>query len=142
MNEKLLTEQSGVFSLACGLWEGWGMDEKRIDEIRDRALHVVPKALEIAKSHEPRLATATLGYVEVSSLQPDAMIEIVIKIDNEADLKIRLSADRNGNCVPVFPEFIGSFDEIFDEAIEQSLAVVTERALNRPMGLRQSREPG
>jgi hypothetical protein len=118
------------------------MDQKRIDEIRDRALHVVPKALEIAKSREPRLAAATLGYAAVSDLQPDAMIEIVIKIDNEADLKIRLSADRNGNCVPVFPEFIGSFRSIFDDGIDHALAAVIVRALDRPMALRQSRPPG
>jgi hypothetical protein len=115
------------------------MDQKRIDEIRDRALHIVPKALEIARSHEPRLAAATLQYAEVSSLQPDAMIGIVIKIDNEADLKIRISADRNGNCVVVFPEFIGSFRNISDDGIDHALASVIERTLNRPMALRQSR---
>jgi hypothetical protein len=88
--------------------------------------------------HEPRLASATLRYVEVATLQPDAMIEVVINIDNEADLKIRMNAERSGSCLPVFPGFIGSFRNIFDDRIDHALASVIERALNRPLALRQA----
>jgi hypothetical protein len=119
-------------------WGRWANDEKRINEIRDRALLVLPKALEVANLHEPRLASATLRYVEVATLQPDAMIEVVINIDNEADLKIRMNAERSGSCLPVFPGFIGSFRNIFDDRIDHALASVIERALNRPLALRQA----
>lgn len=99
-------------------------------EIRDRTLQILAKALAIAAVRKPEIATAKLE-LSIEPVQPGgAVIGLVFRAADGNPLIIAGHARSDGVFLSQHPELVGGFGNLFDEGSERTLAALMVRVLS------------